>query len=466
MSTFYAALKMKMGSWDYYSVKMRMSQVANEIQFASEVNDDKTLDKHIQREISRGRAGTQIVNYLLKNDERFFNSLVVAALDGNPQFNPVTIEDIPEMRMVKGQFIDTFGVLTFDDTIKTYALDGQHRLFAIKQLINDSAVHNPAPGFSEETINVIFVVPKEDSTRDEFLKSYRRLFSSLNRHAKTTAANTNIIMDEDDRFAIVTRRLFSDAEFFKWDGNEVNPRIDTDAISPNMSRNSTAWATLVGLYKMNISLLWDEEFQNENGAFKSNHSIIQSTPLDSEIDELYTYLDNIWDAMVSILPDIEEDPTKKRRPPGPSGYAPDTVDHLLFRPIGQTDILAPLARRLMNNSDINKESTFSEIKEALKPLSYIDWDLQSPIWQGLLTVQDPDEGTWKMRSEDAKKCAQMGLRILLWLCGLESYSEDQLNDLKKSWKVWLIPTIDKTREDEIFIELSDLREKILAECYD
>jgi len=141
------------------------------------------------------------------------------------------------------------------------------------------------------------------------------------------------------------------------------------------------------------------------------------------------------------------------------------VDHLLFRPVGQTEILAPLARRLMNNSDINKESTFSEIKEALAPLSYIDWDLQSPIWQGLLTVQDPDEETWKMRSEDAKKCTQIGLTILLWLCGLENLSEDQLNDLKRLWSVWLIPTIDNTREDEIFIELSELREKILAECY-
>ena len=71
-----------------------------------------------------------------------------------------------------------------------------------------------------------------------------------------------------------------------------------------------------------------------------------------------------------------------------------------------------------------------------------------------------------MRSEYAKKCSQMGLRILLWLCGLENLSEDQLNDMKRSWKVWLEPKINKAREDEIFSDLSDLREKILSECYD
>ena len=89
MAQIYAALKMKMGSWLYYSVKMKMSQVASEIKFAYEVNDDKTLDKAIQREIGTGRAGTQIVNYLVQNEHRFFNSLVVAALDGNPKFREV-----------------------------------------------------------------------------------------------------------------------------------------------------------------------------------------------------------------------------------------------------------------------------------------------------------------------------------------------------------------------------------------
>ena len=188
-----------------------MSQVANEIKFAHEVSDDKTLDKAIQRSIQLSRAGKQIVNYLVKNEQRFFNSLVVAALDGNPSFNEVKIDE--GFALVKDMLPDTFGVLTFDDSLKTYALDGQHRLFAIQSLINGTTDSPPPPGFRDERINVIFVVPSENTSRDDFLKAYRRLFSSLNRHAKPTDLNTNIIMDEDDRFAIVTRRLLSDFDF-------------------------------------------------------------------------------------------------------------------------------------------------------------------------------------------------------------------------------------------------------------
>ena len=48
MGQFYAA-ENEMGTWTYYSVSMKMSEVANEIKFAHEVSDDKTLDSAIQR---------------------------------------------------------------------------------------------------------------------------------------------------------------------------------------------------------------------------------------------------------------------------------------------------------------------------------------------------------------------------------------------------------------------------------
>ena len=40
MAQIYAALKMEMGSWLYYSVKMKMSEVASEIKFAYEASAD------------------------------------------------------------------------------------------------------------------------------------------------------------------------------------------------------------------------------------------------------------------------------------------------------------------------------------------------------------------------------------------------------------------------------------------
>ena len=464
MAQIYAALKMEMGSWLYYSVKMKMSEVASEIKFAYEVNDDKTLDTAIQREIGTSRAGTQIVNYLVQNEHRFFNSLVVAALDGNPSFSAVSIEDDPKFEFFRDKFKDTFGILSFDDSLKTYALDGQHRLYAIKKLIDGSASLAPPPGFHDETINVIFVVPADDVARDEFLKAYRRLFSSLNRHAKSTAKNTNIIMDEDDRFAIVTRRLFSDFDFFKWNGHDEDPKIDTEATGENVRANSTAWATLVGLYNMNISLLWDKELQSKVGVYKASHDLIQETPADEDVENLYGYLEKIWDALLMTLPVLEADPSKKRK------FVEDSdefEDNLLFRPIGQTGILAPVARRLLNHFDVGMNSDEKDFRAALKPLAMIDWNLQSDLWRDLLTIRNPD-GKWIMRNEDRQRAIEKGRAIVMWLCGLEDLNEDQLETLKQDWSFMLLGSEEdrNLREEDTFSQLLNLREEILSECFD
>ena len=121
MPRHYPAMKMNMGSWTYYTVKMNLQDVASEIRFAHEVNDDKTLDGFIQRAINDSRAKKSIVNFLTNNEDRFFSSLVVAALNGNPKFFPIDVADDPRFEMFASTVSDTFGMLTFDDTIALIA---------------------------------------------------------------------------------------------------------------------------------------------------------------------------------------------------------------------------------------------------------------------------------------------------------------------------------------------------------
>ena len=196
MTTWWPALKLKMGNWEYYSIRMTMSQVASNIKFAADIEDNPTLSSTIQREINKGRVKTQIVKYLSTNDSRFFNSIVVAALDGEPEWFEIPPD--PNNETIKHfikRYQDTFGVLTFDDTLNVYALDGQHRLFAIKELLERNNPDYSAPeGFANESINVIFLMPQKDQTIEAFRKDYRRIFSALNRHAKPVAKNTIIII--------------------------------------------------------------------------------------------------------------------------------------------------------------------------------------------------------------------------------------------------------------------------------
>ena len=463
----FPAIKLQMGSWQYYSVRMKMADAAAQIHFASEVSEDRTLDEHLQRELNEGRT-KPIMNYLSRRKDRFFNSLVVAALGGNPKWYPVNINTENDMNasLIADQVKDTFGVLTFDESVEAFALDGQHRLKSIQRLLANEEDGIRAPSnFEKEEISVIFVTQPESVSREEFIKSYRRVFSALNRRAKKTDDVTNVIMDEDDRFAMVTRKMVTETEFFRWTGDkDVKPKIDTEATAKNLSRGNTAFTTLVTFYYVNAELLWDSELVTSLGQKKDKmKEYIEMTPTDEELDSLFLYLSKIWDALFLVLEVLTEEPYKMR------SLEEGKPNNLLFRPVGQESILAPIARQLLDHAEINKDSSTEEMQKALAPLKFIPWELEHNLWRGLFIQESPNNKPgspkkYKMRTDaDAKK---VGLTVLQWLTTLHDLSEDGIDELQQKWAATLIPPGDNERERETFQELTEIRNKILAEFGD
>ncbi len=82
---FIPALRGVFGDWVYYSCLMPAEVVARQISFAEELHKNKKLSELIQREIKKKR-GLEIANYLRTQNERFFNSLVVAVYGGDPDW--------------------------------------------------------------------------------------------------------------------------------------------------------------------------------------------------------------------------------------------------------------------------------------------------------------------------------------------------------------------------------------------
>ena len=204
MASMYPAITASIGRWNYYIVKLKMSDLAKEVSLSSDVHQDRTLDEAIQREVQNSRARQNLVVYLHDREDRFLNSIVVAALGGSPTFTPLQLADTPENNVFRAMEVDqSFGVLTFAGGQKYYALDGQHRLAAIRAILHPSDKNYDKfareyvseefrQSFRDEEISVIMVVqdPGEDEiTRTEILKDYRRLFSSLNRYARPTDEN-------------------------------------------------------------------------------------------------------------------------------------------------------------------------------------------------------------------------------------------------------------------------------------
>lgn len=453
----YPAIRARMGTWNYYIVKMRMKELASAVRFASEIYEDKTLDEAIQRSLNEGRVKKEIVKYLKGTDDRFFSSVVVAALGGRPTFFPIELSDDPRFSLFS-EFEDHFGVLRFDGSQKYYALDGQHRLKSIKTILDpgDELSVNAPHGFEDEEISVIVVLHHPDKSERDFRQSYRRLFSNLNRYAKPTDRDTNIIMDEDDAVAIVTRRLISEHSFFRYEGRQKeSPRVKTKG--KGLKSGEPFFTSLQALYGMNETLLttsvrdnsgWGPEGEDLK-AFK------RFRPDEDFLDELFRELVIYWDALLKELPVLTADPTQMRN--HDTDHYQDqsgaSSDNLLFWPVGQ-EMLARLVRRMLNWR-LEGEPSRVAVGQALAGLGGMEWRLHAPPWRYLVLTERED--TWRMRSEERKEALKTAEEIMFWLLGVREYDSQGVESLKIRWASQLIPAQKQDDEDTMWSQVEKLK---------
>ena len=456
----FPAIKAKMGSWDYYICKMKMRELAGEVKFASEIYQDRTLDEAIQRELKEGRVRKEIVSFLTRRSDRFFSSIVVASLGGTPQFYPVSVTDDPQFTMIADQGLDEgFGVLTFRGDQEYYALDGQHRLRAIKTLIEREDGIQPPDGFANEEISVLIIV-RQDRADAAFLQEYRRLFSSLNRWAKSTDHDTNIIMDEDDPFAILTRRLITEHEFFRWEGrHKESPRVKTKG--KNINARDLQFTSLQTLYAMNEILLTTP--RREAGWGPDQFSTLEFKrfrPDEEYLDRLYQELEVYWDGLLTVFPELRQEPHTMRRHDIEPGSDEEVADHLLFWPIGQ-ELFARICRRLLNNAiGGDQQPDANAVANALRQLHYLEWDLHRPPWKYFLLTFDEVRGRWRMRNEDRKETLAVGRRIVDWTLGVDDLPLDDIETLNLDWRTRLVPAQLDAAEAEMWQVIVSKRQAI------
>ena len=163
-----------MGDWVYYPTLMKLKDIAERIKIAEEIYQSKTLSEMVQQEIKRKR-GKEIKDYLLKQEQRFFNSLIVAVYEGDPSWyditsiesnNPLDTEAIPE------DVVAGIGILSLNGEEELFTLDGQHRLIGIKEAVAE------APHLGEDELSIIFIAHRTDL---DGMERTRRLFTTLNK---------------------------------------------------------------------------------------------------------------------------------------------------------------------------------------------------------------------------------------------------------------------------------------------
>ncbi len=227
----------------YFVSTMTLKDAASDLNLATDIPGADTVDWTVQelyqRDIDWARVEGPLLSYLRKpNDPQFFNSITVALLPLNPETRRIepnfesgfdwsapTLNSALEM----GKSLDIGPIRVgfyedwtdFDDEkfvmgkmrwnleqVHGVAIDGQHRLAAIKELIAKE------PN-AKSRVPVIFLIFDErlgfkSDHLTEMTPLLRRLFIDLNKHAKTVSRARQILLDDRDPHSRCVRGFIAD----------------------------------------------------------------------------------------------------------------------------------------------------------------------------------------------------------------------------------------------------------------
>jgi DNA sulfur modification protein DndB len=301
---------------------MSLSEVAERIIFAKDMyKEEPQWSEMLQRDLKESRASD--ISEYLKNNDRFFNSIVVGIYAGEPLWynidieksqSDVDIEDIPESSR------ESMGFLSLSGDEQLYAIDGQHRLLGIKAAIEDGKQ------IQSDELSIVFVSISD--TPSGRIRS-RRLFTTINKKAKSVGLGARIALDEDDIVAILTRRLVEMSDFFDEDTILLS---STAALPPSKFSYLT---TAGNLYKI-VFLLLKEYCKREQGIKTGFKKILtdSSRPEDDILAMYYEHVHDFFEQLINTFAPLREYLDSNDKLKVGMKYRGDASQHLLFRPVG------------------------------------------------------------------------------------------------------------------------------------
>lgn len=350
------AIRSKMGIWFYYVSSLSFENVT---QYVSPIDDElhhsELLSGMIQRSITSNFKN--IANYLETQEERFFNSLILAVYNGQPKWNEIRTQD------ESGEDNYNLGIITLTDDVKIFPVDGQHRVAGIKKAIEDN------PKMKTERVPVIFI---GHSTDEIGMQRTRRMFSTLNRYAKPVSLRDIIALDEDDVVAIASRNLIDSTDLFAAD------RILDSKNKSIPESNDIALTSIITYYECNKELLWLHIKNTEvigleekpiRGRAKINE-YIRHRPTDDVIVTFTQECKDFWEAVINKCPEIKEPNTSV------GTYRDNNGGQLFFRPIA----LYPFVKASVRIKE-RYNKTYTQIIESIP--NELLW-IQSRLWRKII----------------------------------------------------------------------------------
>lgn len=393
---YYAALRGLFGDWVYYSCLMSMEEVTKRLSFAEEIHKSEKLSQWIQRQL-KGQRSKEIAEYLVREKQRFFNSLVVAIYGGDPawhgftRFKPMTkdidLADVPE------DVEASVGFLSFTGEEKMFAIDGQHRLAGMREALKE----NPEIGKDE----VSLVLVAHGNTKAGMERT-RRLFTTLNKTARPVGKGEIIALDENDVMAISTRYLV-----------ETNPFFTGDRIrfvqADNLPVDAVELTTIGNLYDVLKVLFMGL------GKIRGAVELQSIRPDGKTLDEYFRLADDYFSGLSEHFAELKRYFTvKPERLQAVIGkHRHRDGGHVLFRPVGLrlfAEIVAKLVR------------TGLSLEEALGACAMLPTELSAVPYRDVIWLPNGN-----MRPGGRTVCR----RLLMHMLGREPRTADLLKRYSK-----------------------------------
>lgn len=395
------AIRAQIGSWIYYVATLTFKEVETHVRRVdNELHSSELLQDMLQRSITNNYKS--IASYIENQEERFFNALILAVYDGEPQWHEVRLE------YDNGDEFYNLGILELTGKEKIFPVDGQHRVEGIKKVLSESTEYN------DEKIPVVFIGHKTDA---EGMQRSRRLFSTLNRYAKPVSMRDIIALDEDDAVAIVSRDLIESHSLF------ANGRVLDSKTKAIPDSNTSAFTTIITFYECNKELLWllikDKDISIEDKKVKGRTKLkeyVRIRPNDIEISTFRSRCLAFWNDLIISFPALSDYSLMHK--PDSHEYRNRNGGLLLFRPAA----LIPFVRatvRVVQNQGTSFSEVFKQFPAQLLNLNNIIW--KNILWNA-------DKRTMIMNNQTLTE------RILLYFWDRTELTTKELDSMKEDLK--------------------------------
>lgn len=392
-------IKGQMGNTSFYQGTMKVRDLVQGVRAASELDEwtTMTIEDRLQREPDIKRIQEEIAPYIAASKDRFFGAMIVLVYKGEVEFESVKELLIPKAPRAYKTVADSMGTLTIDGST-LIMLDGQHRLLALEKVIKGDVPGDCRESVPIDDVCVIFLSHESN-------EKTRRIFNKVNRYAKPTSRGDNIITSEDDRSAIIARKLLSEGAPLGIKVKGSNEVI-VEWKNHTLPAKSEKLTTISAVYETVKLILASQDVPLDP----------TSRPSEDELELYYDHVESFWNEVLDGLQaykDALDDSTLI-----PHMRKDDQPYSLLFKSVPQIALFKGLITSTRDNR--------LTLKEAVKRANNIDWSISSPIWKNVLVTPNGRMATSKISQN-------LGSKFITYLIAADKMTEQEIAQIKREY---------------------------------